>query len=466
MKLQQLRLVSATLAVSALAAGCIHTAAYFMPIVDAHNSTTVGAGSGTTIPVCSATSVKYDGNFCTADLPRAYHGYQHFEDDPYESSTFQCVDGDWVMTEEGSCGSGALDNQFGNAFNIVSASTITAYNGMALGLAIAEHTHQPDTGVVFDIAECVADDCNGTVGDVQETAQEAVDEALATVNDVAALAEDAIDMILPLVDCTLGNDLLCTGITPTGAVAGAQDELEQAVEQALETVAYAQEIVDNAGGDITETGESVIDLVNSEIDRAFTQLNGTLVLVFDQVNFLVETLPAETRETVGFIVDTANSEIAFLLGQGESAATFALSLVDTYAGFALETLELLRATAIEVVDSLPLHRAEDDYNTIVDQLFFAFDGLVASRLDESRAADRLVLVIRGDMEIVVRAAGGYAGAKQEGGLVDNDKVIDTTLAVTDATTKMAVNAGFALAGESGHDEIYQDLVCNRLNLCD
>lgn len=288
----------------------------------------------------------------------------------------------------------------------------------------------------------------------------AIENGLRLVFDQINALVDVVEG-LPCVD----NPVACA---PTGAPGEVADELEALIAQAQQAISEAeaeiQAVIDGVDPDgLAEEGQ---EQVQATIDNTFDNLNSTLGVIFAEVNYLIEQGPEEVRETAQFAVDLATAEIDLLLGQVQNQAEFLVGLSEEVVGMGLEMAELVYGVAQTIVNAAPIYGVSEDYNTLLDQIFFAIDGLVLSRLDPERPADNAVIVFVNGFENILRAADGYGDVVQEDLNVDGNVAIDTTLHVTGATVFTIVELGFALLAGSGHEAIYEDLVCNRLDLCE
>lgn len=348
------------------------------------------------------------------------------------------------------------------------------------GVAAAE-------GVIDDAGDTAGEvvaDAQDAVGELSEDVGEAAEDAIATAEAVVATAMGQLETVTQIVNGIVADAMACAGnvnacspVDPSEVGEDVVDEAEKrlADAQAMADAAIAHAIsevdgilliVEGLGGDVSETGDAVVDEVNGQISFVFDNLNSTLEIVFDEINFIVGALPEEARQTVQFAVDLATAEAELLVQTAQDAVLFGAGFAESLADSTLATAEIVRQAAIQIIDSLPLYENEETYNTVLDQLFFALDNLVLRFLDEDRAADNAILVARVGIEDVLRAGAGYTYVFQEGGNVDGDAAIDATLAVSGASTVALVNVGFALVSDTGAEAIYEDLVCNRLALCD
>lgn len=287
------------------------------------------------------------------------------------------------------------------------------------------------------------------------------------IEDVAQLAIDTVNMVVDLAgDCA---DLDCP---PTGGPQEIGDDLEEmvwdAAEQAQQVVDAAIALAGGATGPVNETLIFANQIAHDQIEFAFEQLNGTLLIVFGELNHLIQTLPGETQGMAQFVVDTGNSQVATTIEIAQSQVMFALGMTESTVGVIGSIAGVLQQALWDILATLPLHGNETACNEVVNQSRFALDNLVLRFLDEERAADQLIFVLADGVEGVARANCGYAAAVEQGGQVNGQHVIDNTTAVTGATVIALVDAGYAAFAAGGNEAIYQDIVCNRLstlNLC-
>lgn len=336
-------------------------------------------------------------------------------------------------------------------------------------------------GIVLNIVNEVAEVAEGYVEYAQEEAEKAeqeVNERLADVYTLIGQIEEEIGRQLAVIaQCTEDpNNCPPTG----GAQEVGEDVIDEvnarkdaAIAQAMAAVAEAERqiedlllIVGGVGGDLEETGKAVQDMVNNEIEFIFGQLNGTLTIVFNELNFIVGMLPGAVQGTVQFVVATANSEAELLVGLTQETVLFAVGVAEGGMNSALATAEIVRKAAVDIANQLPLYDNEQAYHTLIDQTFFALDNLVLRFLDEERAADRAVFAARHGLESVLRAGAGYTHVVKRDAQVDGAQARDTTLAVSGAGVQASVDIGYAVFSATGYEAIYEDLMCNRLGLCE
>lgn len=264
---------------------------------------------------------------------------------------------------------------------------------------------------------------------------------------------------------TIGEHLQTIDALVDAAQQIVNDAAEEALEIAEGQAEYAKQLaedgVDTAGevvGSVPGLAEEVIGNATGQVAAIIAAAEGQAEALFNEAESIASELPDQVGQEVAAVIDAAEDQAEFTFGVVEATGALIFAQAEQTIEEGVGTAGGAIATVQDLIDSLPVYGAEEEYNSALDQVFFAVDQFVLSRLDPERPADYAVIVTFEGMENISRAGGGYLGLVEPGGLVEAPAALEVTYEVLDATAEAAITIGNAFIDSGGLQDIMDDIL--------